>query len=414
MCGQRDPGASVAVVIGSVRRLGPRLPDGMADAAWLWLALRLGLGLVALLVVVKGAAPQPCNSDDVINGWRTLPPLSNQGIWFPLVGVWQHWDACWYSKIAAYGYEPGVPSTNFFPLLPFFMGAGAVLTGGNAALAGLIVNAFAFVAALTGLYQLVRDDFDSQVARRSVLLLAVFPASFFFLAPFTESLFLAGAVWSIAGARRGRWDITFVASLAAGLARPQGLVLVLPLAWEALRTLRARIAEGHGWRHLRPADGKPLLTALTPAAAYIGFLAYTMVVVRVPYFGAHGAWASTALAAPWDPILAAFGYAVSHHDPAVLMGGTLFVFFALLTIGGIRRLPASYTLYSVPQMILMTTQQTAWPMMSTIRYLAVLFPCFVVLAVIGRRDRFNTGWIVVSTMLLGYFAAQFVAGAMVG
>lgn len=398
----------------AARRLGARLPDGLADGVWLWLVLRVGLGLVAALVVVKGAAPQPCNSDNVINGWTTFPPLSDKGIGFPLVGVWQHWDACWYSKIAAYGYEQGVSSTNFFPLLPFFMGGVSALTGGNVALAGVIVNAFAFVIGLTGLYQLVLADFDRGVARRTVLYLALFPAAFFFLAPFTESLFLAGAVWSIAGARRGRWDMVLVAGAVAGLARPQGLLLVLPLGWEAVRAVRARVAERSGWRRLRPLDLAPLPAALVPAIAYGAFIAYTVAIVGVPYFGAHGTWASTALVAPWQPVIDAFGYAASHHDPAVLMGGALLILFAVLALAGIRRLPLSYTLYTVPQLVLMTTQTTVWPLMSTIRYLAVLFPCFVVLAIVGRHERLNTGWLVASTMLLGYFASQFVAGAMVG
>jgi hypothetical protein len=52
--------------------------------------------------------------------------------------------------------------------------------------------------------------------------------------------------------------------------------------------------------------------------------------------------------------------------------------------------------------------------MSTVRYLIVLFPCFVVLAMAGRSRRFNTAWVVVSVLLLGFVATQFVQGVMVG
>jgi hypothetical protein len=52
--------------------------------------------------------------------------------------------------------------------------------------------------------------------------------------------------------------------------------------------------------------------------------------------------------------------------------------------------------------------------MSTDRYLAVLFPCFVVLAIVGRNDRLHTGWTVISLLGLGYLASLFVSGAMVG
>ena len=99
--------------------------------------------------------------------------------------VWQHWDACWYSKIAAYGYETGTSSTNFFQLLPFMMRAVSILVGDDIALAGLVVNAVALVLGLTGLRQLVREDLDGETADRAVLYVAVFPVAFFFFAPFT-------------------------------------------------------------------------------------------------------------------------------------------------------------------------------------------------------------------------------------
>ena len=62
----------------------------------------------------------------------------------------------------------------------------------------------------------------------------------------------------------------------------------------------------------------------------------------------------------------------------------------------------------------MLTQDTVFPLMSTTRYLIVLFPCFVILAMAGRHERFNTGWLVISTLLLGFVASSFVEGVMVG
>ncbi|HEY5628179.1 MAG TPA: hypothetical protein VIR16_01585 [Candidatus Limnocylindrales bacterium] len=418
-------GESVSDTPGDPRRLPARtsrlarvaawLPDGLVDAAWLWLMLRVALGLIAWLLVIRGSAPGPCNSDLVINGWKTFPPLADHGIAFPLVGVWQHWDACWYSKIATYGYEPGVSGTTFFPLLPFLMSGVAVLTGGSVALAGIVVNAIAFVVALTGLYQLVRNDTDGPTAQRAVLYLAVFPAAFFYLAPFTEALFLAGAVWSIAGARGGRWDVAAIGGLVAGLSRPQGLLLVLPLGWEAARALYRRWqAREHEGRRVRLTDLGPVIATLTPAAAYGAFVAYTIIVVGRSYFDAHLTWATTAIQMPWDVANAAIAYSFSHHDPIPLLGVVGFTLFAILALAGLRRVPLSYTLYTLPQLAIMLTQQNVWPLMSTVRYLAVLFPCFVVLALAGRHERLHTGWLVISLSLLGLLSALFVQGSFVG
>ena len=86
----------------------------------------------------------------------------------------------------------------------------------------------------------------------------------------------------------------------------------------------------------------------------------------------------------------------------------------VLTIAGVRRLPASYTLFVIPQLALALTQDTTWPLMSTSRYLLALFPCFVVLAIAGRSRRFDTSWTVLSTLLLAFLTILFVEGWMVG
>ena len=85
-------------------RLLDRLPPGFVDALALFLTMRFALGLIALYLWWRGGVPGPCHFELARNGWLTIPPLADQGAEFPLVGVWQRWDACWYSKIAAFGY----------------------------------------------------------------------------------------------------------------------------------------------------------------------------------------------------------------------------------------------------------------------------------------------------------------------
>lgn len=392
-----------------------RLPEGLVDAAWLWFVLRIGLGLIAGFLVLKGTAPGPCNSDLVINGWKTFPPLDNEGIAFPLVGVWQHWDACWYSKIAAYGYETGTASTNFFPLLPLLMRAVSVLFGGDLALAGLAVNAVAFVLGLTGLRQLVREDLDGATADRTVLYVAVFPVAFFFFAPFTEAVFFAAAVWAIVGARRRHWELAAVAGLLAGFTRPQGLLLALPIGWEAAvalrRSWRARRPDAHrfGWTDL-----KPVVALSIPAVAYLSYVAFTGVVLHQPYFDSHATWAATGAHLPWEAIGQAWDWALQHHDPFTTLNVVALAGFGALALAGLWFLPVSYSLYVLPQLALMFTQQTVWPLMSTARYLLVLFPCFVVLARAGRWQRFHVAWLLLSVLLLGLMTTLFLEGNFVG
>lgn len=391
-----------------------RLPEGMVDAAWLWLVLRVGFGLFAAVLVMKGGLPGPCNSDLVINGWKTFPPLDDKGIAFPLIGVWQHWDACWYAKIAAHGYEAGASSTNFFPLLPLLMSAGSSVLVGDVNFAALAVNAVAFVIGLTGLWQLVHEDFDAQTADRTILYVAIFPVAFFFFAPFTEALFLACAVWAVLGARRQDWELATLAGFLAGLARPQGFLLFLPIGWEAALALRDRWRAGtpgtrpFGWRDLRP-----IVASVAPVVAFGAYVAFTVLVVGRSYFQSHLTWASTGLHLPWEPLVLAWDWVLQHHDAITLLNLVALILFGVLVVAGLRRMPVSYSLYALPQLGLALTQQTAWPLMSTMRYLLVLFPCFVVLALAGRRPRLHTGWLVLSMLFLGLLTALFLQGNFV-
>jgi hypothetical protein len=396
-----------AVGGGPFARLGRRLPDGLADAVWLWLLLRLGLTLIAAFVVLSGQAEAPCPKD------AHLAWLPGSGAAFPLLGAWHHWDACWYTTIASAGYgtATGTGATTFFPFLPLVAGALAVVRG-NLPLAFAAVNAVALVLALTGLQQLVARDIDRDTARRAALYVVVFPAALFLIAPFTEAIFLAAVVWAFVGARSRRWEIAIVAGVVAGLTRPLGIVLMLPLAWEAARMVMDR------WQADRPrfrrSDVVAAVAVIAPGVAYAAFVAWTALDVGQSYFASNAGWGGHHLVLPWDRIAQGVAYGLDHGTPAQLVNAAGWVLFAVLTIAGIRLLPLSYTLFVLPQLVLALTQDTVFPLMSTSRYLLALFPCFVVLAIAGRRRRFDTSWLVLSTLLLAFLTIQFVEGWMVG
>jgi hypothetical protein len=86
--------------------------------------------------------------------------------------------------------------------------------------------------------------------------------------------------------------------------------------------------------------------------------------------------------------------------------------FALVTVLGLRRVPISYSLYAIPQIILIGTRIQPTPLTSTARYLLVIFPAFVILALVpGRWLRF--GWAIASVMLLALLMAAFLGGSYV-
>jgi hypothetical protein len=389
------------------------LRDALRDAIGLFFSLRIVFSLFALYLWFSATLPGPCNFELARNGWLTIPPLADQGAAFPLVGVWQHWDACWYTKIATYGYEANENSVNFWPLFPLLTGLAGRLLLGSMALGGLVVASVAYIAAMTGLRRLVTFDFDDRTALTTIVAISIFPTAFFFFAPFTESLFLATAVWAILGARRRWWALAAIAGLLAALTRIQGAFLVLPIGWEVLMAWRDA-----GWRvrdrPIPPAGMilRPTLATLAPVAGFVGFLVFSSVVAGKTPFDTQDAWGGKNFHPPWEVLDASWTWAVQHHDPLQALNLIALVFFALVTLVGLRRVPVAYSLFAIPQIVLVGTRIQPTPLTSTARYLLVVFPVFVILALVpGRWAR--VAWGLGSAMLLGLLLASFLRGDFV-
>ena len=396
------------------RRRAFRLPESLIEALWLLVTLRIALSLFALMVSLQFTLPSPCHYEEAFNNWRTMPTLHKEDLDFRLLGLWQRWDACWYHKIAELGYETGENSTAFFPLLPASMSAVGVLVGGHLTLAALIVVGVAYVAAIVGLYRLVARDFDEHTARNTVLYLSVFPSAFFLFAPFTEALFLALAVWAIEAARRRAWGLAAIAALLAGFARTQGFLLALPLAWEAVCELRRRseTLRGAPWRSAAGAL-VPLLVALAPFVGLLAFTRYAEATTGTTPFEAQRLWGSNYYP-PWTVVQSSWDWIWARDDPIQALNLALLLLFAALVGVGLRWLPFTYSLYAAPQLLSFGLRLNPTPLTSTSRYVLLLFPAFVVLALLwGRHRRLHTSWLIFSLLFLGLLTYHFLRGDFV-
>lgn len=137
----------------------------------------------------------------------------------PWLWAWANFDGEHYLSIAARGY--GFGEEAFFPLYPLlikFLGGGVW--------AGLLISNFSFLIALVGLYKLIKLDFKEKVARLAVILLLLFPTSFYFGSVYTESLFLALVVWSFYFARGQRWFLASILGMFASVTRVIGILLL--------------------------------------------------------------------------------------------------------------------------------------------------------------------------------------------
>lgn len=383
---------------------------GVVDAFFLFVTLRVLFGLVAVYLWASTALPGPCHFEIALDGWTTIPPLADQGPAFPLVGVFQRWDACWYSKVATFGYEQGVDSANFWPLFPTLMAIVGRLPGMSVALGGLVVAGLGYIAAMIGLERLVSRDFDRAIARRTVVAISIWPAAFFFFVPFTESVFLATTVWALLGARERHWWWAAAAALLASLTRIQGVFLVLPLAWEAFQAWRERRPElasrvGPTVRAL----AVPGVAVLAPIAGFGAFLALSKAWTGQTPLDTQDAWGGKNFHPPWDVFAAAWQWTIDHHDPLEALNLVTLVLFLVLLLVGVKRLPLSYTLLAAPQILLIATRIQPTPLTSTARLVAVVFPAFVVLAEV-RSPRLQLAWVLGSTMFLAVLLSTFLHG----
>lgn len=174
--------------------------------------------------------------------------------WYEHQGLWPlfSWDYNWYELIARAGYPAHLVERQyaFFPLWPLLLRwAGThwdVVVGAGAAWAA---SAAAFFGVSAGL---------PPVRLRSALALACWPGSFALALVYPDALALAAAAWAAALALRGKPLAAGALGAIAALARPNGVLIALPLLWLGRRSVRgwigaalpvaaAAVVEGYFW-----------------------------------------------------------------------------------------------------------------------------------------------------------------------
>lgn len=320
-------------------------------------------------------------------------------------------DSGWYRSIARFGYEyiPDAPnSLGFFPLYPMivrFVGSGFGGWKGSYYLAGIVVAWVAFLASAPVLYRLARLDLDDASARRSLLLLVVFPFAFFFGVVYSESLYLLLAVSAFYGARTKRWWVVALAGGLAATTRVNGILLVPSLAWIAWVSTKADWAA-------RVRAGVSLAAIPLGVAVYSAYV-YWLSGDPFEWYQTITRWDYHPGGPPWAPLLALTRQLVRRpyefltvdpNGPFDTLNGVT----ALIVLGTIpfvwKRLGAAYGLFMLLNLWL---PLSSGEFEGLGRYCTVLFPMFFWL---GRCENhaFTAGCIVVFscfyTLCLALFA----------
>lgn len=387
------------------RRWPPRLPLPVADAlrycTLVFLGMRVGLTLLGLLSL----SLVPANASTDVPGW---PAPTDDG-WSLAVTSWERWDALWYLRIADQGYRADDASAAFFPLYPLLVRGLAAVNGGHPLGAALVVSNVAFLAALVVVHLLTSEEFDRRTARRTVLYLALFPTALFFVAPYTESLFLLLAASTLWAARRQRWLWAGVFGAAAAATRSAGVLLALPVAIEAVRVGWAG-SGAHRWRRLAAGVGG---AALVPVglAAYLGWWHVAAGDALRP-FSSQGGWLRE-FSLPWETLAA--GAREGVRFLGVYPGGfaqTDLVLVAVALAAAVwvaRRTPPMYAVWTLSALVLpLLLVFGGRPFMSLPRFVLPLFPLFWALARFADRYRAHDAVVAFCAAGLGAFTLLFV------
>jgi Mannosyltransferase (PIG-V) len=379
-----------------MRHLLGRLERGVRESREPLLVFAVTRGALFLLAYLS-LAVLPLNPDPAVatpggGPWRGFPG----NLW---LDGWTRWDAGWYRHIATHGYvdqavgPAGQRNVAFYPLYPLTMRL-ASLPGLDPLAAGILVSNLAFLAALLLLHRMVRARFGADAAFRCILLLSVFPFSFYFSAVYSEGLFLLLTVGSLYLAQQGRWAAASLCALLCGATRPPGLALTPALGLLYLERIRFDV------RKVRPDVLWIGLSVLGP----VFFYAYLYVQFGDPWLAfkaprVAGWWQGGFTLKPVERAIRAMRSLENLGTGQFPVVFNLNLLAAAVSLGSLvsvfRRQPLAWGVFSLLIVASGVLQPGGWG-----RYVLGAFPVFLAWA-LGLESRWAfTGVVVVSTLLL--------------
>jgi hypothetical protein len=287
------------------------------------------------------------------------------GLHYALLEIWGRFDTLWFLRIAEHGYDRPM-AVIFYPLYP----AAIRLVSGlmPATVAALLVSTVAAFFSFWGLLHLA-CDLSGAGRLRMLLLVSVWPTSFVLFAGYADSLTLALVVWAVIFGREARWEAATGCGLLAGLARPSGVLVFIPLVVMALRSRQAR----------------SLVVALTPLGllSYWGWLRWSG---RISVVEAYRLYQGMTMVPPWRGLWEALRLIVTEHDTLLAIKLAVVIVVAVISLRRQSRIQVrledkAFALAIILQMLMYTGR----PLLGAARYLLLVYPAFLVWGVYAER-----------------------------
>jgi hypothetical protein len=288
------------------------------------------------------------------------------GLRYALLGIWERFDTLWFLRIAEHGYDRPM-AVIFYPLYPAAVRLVSMLMPAIAA--ALLVSTVATFFALWGLLRLAARELSEVGRLRMLILFCVWPTSFVLLGGYADSLTLALVVWAVVFAREARWEAAAACGLLAGVARPSGVLVFIPLALMALRCRQVR----------------SLVVALTPLGllSYWGWLRWSG---RISVVEAYRLYQGMTMVPPWRGLWEALRLIVTERDALLAIKLAVVITVAVIVLRRhsqfqIRIEDKTFALALILQMLMYTGR----PLLGAARYLLMVYPAFLVWGAYAER-----------------------------
>ncbi len=358
--------------------------DALKFGFIVWLCVRVALSVWG--IIIMSVAP-PDSHAHVLRDYPdvVLPDRTLEGY---TVGIWNIYDARHYVKIAddGYGSDPGY-LTAFFPGFPLLIKLLTPLAFGQSLLAAILVANLSALVFFWFLYRLVEADYGESVAKRAVILSAVFPTSFFLFMPYTEAPLLAFTVAALYYGRQHKWWLAGLLAGCAALVKQPGVFLILPLGYMYWRQY---LAYAKSPRFLRKFHWIWLL--ICPLAAF-SYTLYRYLFINTPISGLTDLGAAEMIDFPGVPLFRAFA-AVRPDNPLLVANlmeiGFTLLMIVLVTLTVLKMRSGTYGLYMIILAVVslcVTWPNTLRPEADMPRRMLIIFPLFIYLALITENRR---------------------------
>lgn len=346
---------------------------------------------------------------DYTNIWKFAKPY--EPVLNFLLYPWANFDGVHYLSIAGNGYNK--ENLGFFPLFPAAIKILSAIFdseqtfGAGQFFSGFLIANITFLAALLVLYKLINLDYSEKTARLAILFTLFFPTSFFFASIYSEGLFLLLVLCAFYFIRRKQTSISSLFGFLAAITRLIGIAILPAIIYEIFEQEK-RIKK---WL----TSILPLLIVLSGLVGY-AYFNWVKAGDALSFIKAHGNIGTSRsveniVLIPqtlfrYIKILLNLPYSQYEWWIALLELATFVFVVALLFVAWKKKIRTSYLIFSLFAFLIPVSSGTFTGLP---RYVLVLFPIFIALALIKSRW-IQIAYVVISTVLLFILLMSFSKG----